>query len=225
MRLTCPPPQPFPPLPPKAPKFVAIEVDTKKFDTYRPAVHLHWQMDLNDSLDITEYIILKKMPLDSNFNVLVRGIPDSVFDFYEPLDNIILPEELSFKSVLYRIFAKDNYGRSGDTSNIDSIVLLWPPILLTDTLKNDNVLRWSVSSIQAGFFNYIYLINDSSGLIWKSPKPDTPSYLTDGQIAVFSEKINSSFLPLLKGNCFWAVKIEAPALKAESMELRKLYVP
>jgi hypothetical protein len=220
--LTCPSPEPFPPPPPAAPLFSTIEVAAFKFDTYRPAVHLHWQMPANDSLAIHEFVILQKTPDDSDYSVLVRSIPDSVFDFYEALDNITLPGIFSYKTVLFRMYAVDMLGRTGDTAATDSIVLLWPPQLLVDTLRGDS-LAWSVSSVQAGFFTTMYLYSDSIGLVWKNPRPDTPSFLTDGQTMIFTQKIPSSLLPLSAGVYYWAAKIEAPALNAQSIALRRLY--
>jgi hypothetical protein len=224
--LTCPSPEPFPPPSLSAPVFLKMEVAAFKFDTYRPAIHLQWRAPSHDSLGIKEFVILKKTQSDSGFSVLVRSIPDSISNFYEAADNVGFPSS-DYKAVTYRIFAIDTIGRAGDTSAADSVVLVWPPQPVQpkdfDTLAGEDSLVWSVSNVQAGFFTYLFIYNDSLGLVWKSPKPLTPSFLTDGQTGIFGVVLPQVLLPLTSGVYSWAVKIEAPAKNAESMAMRRFY--
>jgi hypothetical protein len=225
--LSCPTPESFPPPPLSAPVFSGDTLIAAKFDTYRPSVHLTWKEPRSDSLSIREFVILQNSSDSGGFSILVRSIPDTITEFYDNLDRIVFPQPWDFRTIKYRIFAIDTLGRSGDTSGIDSVALAWPPVLLRPA-DNDSVLpdslAWSVSGVMSGFFTYVYLYSDDSGLVWKSPRPDTPIYSNHDKTDFFATALPPS-LSLTRGaSYYWAVKVEIPTGSASSLAISRFYV-
>jgi hypothetical protein len=225
---SCPSPVSFPPPPLSAPSFSTSELVAKKFDTYRPAIHLAWKLPSTDSLPIREFVILQRS-LDSNaFSILVRSIPDSITEYYDDLDRVAFPQEWDVTTMQYRIFAIDSLGRSGDTSAIDSVAIAWSPALVWpaegDTIRADS-LAWSVRGVEMGYFTYVSLYSDSAGLIWKSPIPDTPTYSSHDGLDHFAVTLPKT-LPLSSGASYsWAVKVDMPTVPASSIAIGRFYVP
>jgi hypothetical protein len=225
---SCPSPVPFPPPPLSAPVFTAAELVAAKFDTYRPAVHLAWKPPHTDSLSIREFVILQKSLDSSNFSVLVRSIPDTITVYDDNLDRSAFPQAWDITTMQYRIFAIDTLGRSGDTSDIDSVAIAWPPIPQwppdRDTVLPDTLV-WSVFGVMNGYFTYVSLYADSAGLVWKSPKPDTPTYSNHDKTDHIIVPVPKS-VPLVSGaTYFWAVKVEIPSGSSSSMAISRFYVP
>jgi hypothetical protein len=225
---SCPSPVSFPPPPLSAPTFLTTELTAAKFDTYRPAVHLTWKPPHTDSLSIREFVILQKSIDSSVFSILVRSIPDSITAYDDNLDRIAFPVAWDVSTMQYRIFAIDTLGRSGDTSAIDSIALAWPPTPLwppdRDSVRPDT-LAWSVFGVEMGYYTYVSLYSNSTGLVWKSPRPDTPTYSNHDKTDHFTVPVPSS-LSLSSGTTyFWAVKVDMPTGPAYSLAISRFYVP
>jgi len=223
---SCPSPLPFPPSPLSMPLLSDSGLSAHKFDTYRPSMQLSWTSPGTDSLPVKSFVILQKNDGDSGFAVLVREIPRTVTTYFDNLDKVSFPGFPNTKTIRYRIFAIDSLGRSGDTSQTDSIILLWQPNLSfpieRDTMTNATYLAWSVQSIQAGFYTTVFLYNDSNGLLWKNIS-STPTYLTDGSSVYDTAQISSTILPLKPGNYSWAVRIDA-SFKHTTMAVSSFYV-
>jgi hypothetical protein len=173
-------------------------------------------------------VILQKAIDSSDFTVLVRSIPDSITHYDDDLDRIVFPKSNDIKTVQYRIFAIDTLGRSGDTSAVDSVAISWPPTPLWppdgDSIRPDSLV-WSVFGVMNGYFTYAYLYSDSSGLIWKSPRPDTPTYSTENKTDHILVPLPRS-LQLSSGETYyWAVKVEIPTGSASSLAISRFYVP
>jgi hypothetical protein len=226
--LSCPSPESFPRPPLSAPAFSGAELTVVKFDTYRPAVHLRWKAPASDSLAVREFVILQKSVDSSVFSILVKSIPDSITDYYDNLDRIVFPQARDFTTLQYRIYAIDALGRPGDTSAIDSVVLAWPPNMLWPTDKDSvrpDSLVWVVQGVEMGYFTYVSLYSDSAGLIWKSPRPDTPTYSTENSYDHIVVPLPGS-LSLLSGTTYyWAVNVEIPTGQAWSIAVGRFYVP
>ena len=224
---SCPSPESFPPPPLSAPVFSSAEIIAVKFDTYRPAVHLTWKAPASDSLAVREFVILQKSMDSGVFSILVRSIPDSITGYYDNLDRIVFPQPWDITTLQYRIYAIDTLGRPGEMSAIDSVALAWPPTLLwpaeKDTVRPDS-LAWSVFGVMNGYFSYVYLYSDSAGLIWKSPRPGTPTYSNHDKTDHFMVPVPQSLsLPAGK-TYFWAAKVEIPTGQASSIAVGRFYV-
>jgi len=224
---SCPSPEPFPVPPLQAPSFTSATLTVARFDTYRPAVHLAWSSPHNDSLAVREFVILQRSQDSAGFSVLVRSIPDTVTGFYDNIDRFTFPQHWDFYTLEYRIFAIDSLGRAGDTSAIESLSVAWPPTLLwpatTDSVRPDS-LAWTVFGVEFGYFSYVYLYSDTGGLIWKSPRPDTPTYSSHDNPDHYVQRLPGS-LPLPSGqNYFWAVNVEIPTGQAWSIAVGRFYV-
>jgi hypothetical protein len=224
---SCPSPISFPPPPLSAPSFTAAVLIAKKFDTYRPAVHLTWKPPRSDSLSIREFVILQKSIDSSTFSVLVRSIPDTITEYDDDLDRVVFPQPWDIKTMQYRIFAVDSLGRSGDTSAIDSVAIAWPPTPLwpadMDTVRPDSLV-WSVFGVMNGYFSNAALYSENAGLIWQSPIPDTPTYSNHDKTDHFVAPLPGS--SLLSGTTYyWAVKVEIPTGSASSIAISRFYVP
>jgi hypothetical protein len=225
---SCPSPVSFPPPPLSAPSFTSADLVAAKFDTYRPAVHLAWKPPHTDSLGIREFVILQKAIDSSDFTVLVRSIPDSITQYDDNLDRIAFPQAWDIKTMQYRIFAIDTLGRPGDTSAIDSVAIAWPPNLLWpadgDSVRPDSLV-WSVHGVMMGYFTYAFLYSDSAGLIWKSPRPDTPSYSSHDGIDHILVRLPDTLQLPSRMKYFWAVEVEIPTGSASSLAISRFYVP
>lgn len=230
----CPTADPFPPPPMTAPSFTLIEATGTKYGgEYQCAVHLQWKLGNSDSLPVKEFTILKKSPSDSAFGVmhLGSGIPDSIFDVYDvPIISDLPHNQLGgspFSCVKYRVFAVDSFGRSGDTSAIDSILLTWTPTLkyppVNDTLDK-NLFTWSTQGYQGGYFSYIMVWSYEDGLLWTSPKPSVPSF---GSVAEdsFSVQLPSAMYPLKPGKYSFGAKVEFPGVNITTIIIRDFYAP
>jgi hypothetical protein len=201
----------------------------KSGGAYQGAVHLQWAVANSDSFPVKEFVILRKKQSDSAFGVMHHGIPDSVSNDYDIIDPKDLPQEQLFGSpytcIRYRIFAIDTFGRSGDTSAVDSILLTWTPMTVypTDTLK-ENIFKWSTRGYQGGYFAYMILWNDTAGLLWTSPKPSEPTY---GSVTAdsFSAQLPFALYPLNTGKYYYGVKVEIPGVTIETIIIREFYAP
>jgi hypothetical protein len=224
---SCPSPESFPEPPLSAPAFSSAELVAVKFNTYRPALHLTWKPPVGGSLSVREFVILQKSMDSSVFSILVRSIPDSITEYYDNLDRIAFPQAWDFTTLQYRIFAIDTLGRPGDTSAIDSVVLAWPPNILwpmdKDSVRPDSLV-WSVYGVEMGYFTYVYLYSDSAGLIWQSPRPNTPTYSSHDGIDHIVVPLPGSLLLSSGATYFWAVKVEMPTGSASSMAISRFYV-
>jgi hypothetical protein len=201
----------------------------KSGGSYHGAVHMQWALTNSDSLPIKEFVILRKKQSDSAFGVMHHGIPDSVSDDYDIIDEKDLPQEQLFGNpyitIRYRIFSIDTLGRPGDTSVVDSILLTWTPTAVypVDTLK-DNIFKWWTRGYQGGYFAYMILWSDASGLLWTSPKPPEPTY---GSVIedTFSVRLPSPLYPLSPGKYYYGVKVEIPGVPIETITIREFYAP
>ncbi len=226
---SCPSPEPFPPATLTAPIITQVGVDAFSFQStpgFRPAIHVRWQMPANGSLGVREFVIFQKTMGDSSFTLLARSIPGNVFDYHENADNVGFPGLLSYKTIFFQMFAIDSVGRTSDTSAIDSLVLAWQPIPVSpvesDTISNDSLV-WYVTSVMAGYYTYSMLYGDTAGLLWSAPQPIVPVYSYQGDTVQSANQIPASLFPLSPGGYTWAIKLEVPALNAQSMAVRRLY--
>jgi hypothetical protein len=173
---------------------------------------------------VSQFVILrKKQTSDSAFTILHYGIPDSQNLDWDVLNAADLPGQGTYTKILYRIFALDADGRSGDTSATDSAQLSWPPTIVfpVDTLI-DGLFKWSTILYRGGYYSYLYLWSDSLGLLWTSPQPSEPIY---GHETPDSESIilPSPPAPLAPGKYYCGVKVEIPGANIQSMALRQFY--
>ena len=227
---TCPTSDPFPPPTIQAPSFTSMDVTgIKSGGAYQGAIHMQWTLTTSDSSPVKEFVILRKKQSDSAFGILHHGIPDSIFNDYDVIDPKDLPQDQLFgspyTSIRYRIFAIDTFGRSGDTSAQDSALLTWTPTAVypVDTLK-ENSIKWSTRAYQGGYFSYVLLWNDASGLLWTSPKPPEPTYGNATEDS-FSVRLPTALYPLSPGKYYYGVKVEFPGVSIETIIIREFYAP
>ncbi len=229
MDASCPSPISFPPPTLPAPLFTGINVDGFVFQSstgVRPSVHVQWKMPSGDSLGVKEFVLLQKLPGDSFFSVLARSIPGNISDYYENIDDFGYPNPLTYKTVLFRMFALDSIGRAGDTAARDSIVLAWPPKPVSpaqsDTIGPDSLV-WSMWYVEGGYYSYSLLYSDSLGLVWNELRPIIPVYSSENDTVRFAAHIPDSLFPLNAGGYSWVMKVEIPSVNAQSMAVRRLY--
>jgi hypothetical protein len=75
----------------------------------------------------------------------------------------------------------------------------------------------------AGYYTYSMLYGDTAGLLWSAPRPIVPVYSYQGDTVQSADQIPASLFPLPPGGYTWAIKLEVPALNAQSMAVRRLY--
>lgn len=228
---TCPTSDPF--LPPRlnAPSFTAMNVTgIKSGEVYQGAVHMQWVLTNAASFQVKEFVILRKKQSDSAYGVMHHGIPDNVSNDYDLIDPKDLPQNQLFGEpyacIRYRIFAIDTFGRSGDTSAVDSILLTWTPTLVypADTLGK-NLFKWSTRGYQGGYFSLMMVWCDSGDcLLWTSPKPSQPTYGSATE-DTFSAELPSPLYPLAPGRYYYGVKIEFPGVTMATIVIREFYAP
>jgi hypothetical protein len=226
---TCPTNDPFPPKPIRPPRFASIEVTAiKTKDACLQAIDLKWSLAGKDTLPVDHFVLLRKKEFsDSAFSDAILDIPDSAGECWDKLSSGDIPGPGTYRKIWYRIFVVDTSGGSGDTSAADSIILSWPPALISpetgDTLRG-GVFKWSTVLYRSGYYTYLYLWSDSSGFLWKSERPAEPIY---GHETPDSESLvlPSPPAPLARGKYFCGVKVEIPGAAIQSMALRPFYAP
>ncbi len=153
------------------------------FNNVIEAVFMQWEPGLNDEKNIQYYTLLRKLPSDSIYDVfsLSQRIPSEVTAFYDPIDLDIFPIE-GFDTLCYRIYAVDIYGRPGDTSE-SQVLLLAPQPQMKNVNWMDGCIQWE-SWIRGGQVSYGEFWIDSSKCRWSSkpsesfPRTDEPALFT-----------------------------------------------
>jgi hypothetical protein len=212
----------------RQPHFTSIDVAAvKSGETYRPAVKLTWDLPGKDSLPVGQFVILhKKEASDSAFSVLHFGIPDTSAADWDVLSLSDFPAQAGYSKIWYRVFAVDTFGRAGDTSAIDSVILSWPPLIIfpeAEGALRDNTFKWSTILYRSGYYTYLFLWSDSPGVFWKSPRPAEPTYgheTPDSQ----SFTLPSPPAPLAAGDYYCGVKVEIPGAGIQSIAVRRFHV-
>lgn len=155
-------------------KIAAPSLATLKLAPYRDpfnnvieAVHLQWETSMDDEKNIQYYTLLRKLPSDSMYDVfsLSQRIPSEVTTFYDPIDLDVFPTE-GFDTLYYRVFAVDIYGRPGDTSETQEL-LLAPQPRLKSVSWTSGCIQWE-SWIRGGQVSYGDFWVDSSKCSWSS---------------------------------------------------------
>jgi hypothetical protein len=147
------------------------------------AVYIQWASSTDDEKNIQYYTLLRKLPSDSLFDVfsLSQRIPSEVTTFYDPIDLDIFPVE-GFDTLQYRVYAVDIYGRPGDTSETQMVLLAPQPTMKSFNLMS-GCIQWE-SWIRGGQRSYGDFWVDSSKCTWSSkpveafPRTDEPALFT-----------------------------------------------
>ena len=175
------------------------------------AVYITWKAPETDPGKIKYYTIIRKFPDDSVFSVfpMSQQIPSQKLEFYNILEPDNFPDE-GFYSVCYRLYAIDNQGASGDTSEICTLKIAPQPILKSiDTSCGS--YTWE-SWIRSPVTSYSLLWKDNPDNCWQSKKQiDYPS--TD-QPSTFEAVIPDSLFPLTNGQWHYALFTEAAETKS-----------
>jgi hypothetical protein len=227
MASSCPTTENFHGTPANAPYFSSAGLNgIKVSDAIRVAVHLKWIMPGKDTCPVREFVILKKnSSTDSIFTVLHYNIPDTVSDDYDILSADDIPSQGEYFKILYRIFAIDTFGISGDTSEIDSIRICWPPLFScpADTMKQ-NLFKWYTIQYMSGYYTYLYLWNADGDIKWTSDKPSEPSYGHE-TLDSFYAYLPDSLYPLKTGNYWYGLVVEIPGENIKSLTVQEFYAP
>ena len=224
--MTCSTPERLLPSRLDAPSAVTVEITGIKLQgTVREALHVQWSAVHSDSIDVSEYCVLRKLPEDSLFRLIVDRIPDSITDFYDPIgNNIVFPGSGATKLVKYKTYAIDELGRAGDTSATTSINLAWQVRNLSQADSSSRPrLTWTVSHVQGPFYTYL-MVWDSTKLIWKAPRPFIPtSFGSETSTFTASGSLPDSIPVLGTGRYFFGVILELTD-ESKSISVGEFYV-
>ena len=225
------------PLPPPlgAPRIVSIDMTAMLTGSgpacrYREAIRIRWVGPNQDSNKVLSYSVLRRASVsgDTGFSVVTHSIPGSVTVSEHSIDDIDPPPIGAVKYIVYRIAAVDTLNVPGDTSAPDTFVYIHPAHLRapTDTLTV-NLFEWGVVGMPLGFFSYLMLWNQS-GLVWQSPRPQTPTYGGENPEIPVNVSLPDSLWPLPPGMYYYGVKVEAamPGKPSQAVVVSEpLYVP
>lgn len=187
-------------------KIAAPSVTSLKLAPYRnpfgnvvEAVFMQWQANTDEEKNIQYYTLLRKLPSDSIYDVFAQSqrIPSEVTTFYDPIDLDVFPIE-GFDTLQYRVYAVDIYGRPGDTSETQQILLAPQPSIISTKLTS-GCIQWE-SWIRGGQVSYGDFWVDSSKCSWSS-KPAEAFPRTDEPALFTSCKPDSCDLP--RGSIFY----------------------
>jgi hypothetical protein len=186
--------------------FVGFTVVSNGNDGYTEAIHLHWTIAKNDENPVHSFTLLRKLPDDSVVDVFSgsRLIPPDTGDFFDELVNYTFPQN-GFDSLVYRIFAVDASGRSGDTSKICIVFVVPQPFLI---LMNPatSCCSWE-SWIRGGVFSWCRIWRKGEAVDWTS-KQYLEFPLTD-KPAAFSACFPDSLQPMDGGRWYYALFVKA----------------
>lgn len=229
---SCPTPEPALPERLSAPRVQSPEMAITAVhcgSEYRAAVHLEWLPPQNDSGGVATFTVLRNSidKVDSGFIIVRQGIPGDITSLDDVVDDIGFPPTCSYRLLYYRVLAIDRYGRSSDTSAIDSFTLAAQPAITTplDTLDIPCTVSWQMGCIMMPYRSFLRLWSQS-GLVWESPKPVELSYGTEHGVDYFAAAVPDSLHSRIAGGTCWlGAVVEAQAGDyAQSIALRKLVV-
>lgn len=163
------------------------EIETVRLNIspkFQESIHIHWSMPQQSHSEINSYTLLRMFDADTFFSVLSENIPADTFNFHDNLDPVLFPVSSAERNpVYYRIFAIDQSGRCGDTSEPCTLYLVQQPTFLSfDTLTG--CLSWSSNVNFGGVLSYCKIWKDSmaqsiTGLeIPRYPQTDKPAVFT-----------------------------------------------
>jgi hypothetical protein len=137
---------------------------------YQEFVRLRWEPPANDSLEIAEYRLLRKYPLDAPEPLL--QIEPHIDEYFEPTHELGL-ERSSRTALVYRLYAVDELERAGDTSlpctvSLASAALLVEPVD-QDTLQA-NHFEWILAR-ESSPSTYTFNLWSSDTLLWQRTYP------------------------------------------------------
>jgi hypothetical protein len=148
-----------------------------QFKVFHEAVHLTWTAPDSSGTTIRSYTMLRKIPPDTVFDIFTgsRLIPADTSDFYDDLAGYAFPAG-GLDSIYYRICAVDLLARTGDSSEIVTVILA-PQALLTAFDTANSCLQWD-SWIRGGVFSWCSIWPDNGDTLLTSAR-DQQFPLTD----------------------------------------------
>jgi hypothetical protein len=227
---TCPTSDPFPPPTIRAPSFTSMDVTgIKSGGAYQGAIHMQWTLTTSDSSPVKEFVILRKKTVRQRFWHIAPWDPRQHFQrlrrhrsqrpssrpaFWKP----VYINPLSYLRDRHVRPVGRHLGARQRPSHLDPTAVY--PV---DTLK-ENSIKWSTRAYQGGYFSYVLLWSDASGLLWTSPKPPEPTYGNATEDS-FSVRLPTALYPLSPGKYYYGVKVEFPGVSIETIIIREFYAP
>jgi len=203
--ITC---QPLVPPPPELGKPAITNIDltyTKDaLGEYIEAVRISWIPPEIDSLPVSYYSLVRKLPGDSIFDIfpMSQFIPADTLIFEDPLETQVFPKD-TVNSVYYKVYAVDDLGRQGQVSDACSLRIASQPFDIV--FGQDNCLEWE-SDLLGGVYSFARIWNDDSGDSITSPIVRVYSQTDDP--ASFKFCIQSQMLPIASGKWNYALFVE-----------------
>ncbi len=209
--ITC---QPLAPPPPELgkPSITGIELTYTKdaLGEYIEAAKISWIPPEIDSLSVSYYSLVRKLPGDSIFDVfpMSQFIPADTLIFEDPLEAQVFPKG-NVNSVYYKVYAVDDLGRQGQFSDVCSLRIASQPFDIV--FGQDNCLEWE-SDLLGAVYSFARIWNDNSGNSITSEIVRVYSQTDDP--ASFKFCIPSQMLPMTSGKWNYALFVELNELRS-----------
>ena len=163
------------------------------------------------------------LPEDSIFDIfpLSQYIPADTLQFFDPLEPAhFSPGSGHFNSMYYRIYAVDEFGRHGDTSDICTLLLVAQPQFETISEQGE-CISWNSDLHIGGLFSHCVLWNDARKETWTSQRYD--AFPPTDAPALFKACFPESLRPLPTGRWYYALFLEA--VETRSLKVGYIDVP
>ncbi len=230
-----------PPLPPRlqAPTIVSTElIGQKVTGEYREVIDIRWQRPPVDSVEIASFtMLLCQAPESTGFTMDNRSdCPDSLYSvvnyaigphetrYLDRADRIGFPLATSYsayKILRYRVFAVDQFGRSGDTSAPALVALAPRPLNFRQDSLGLRTVAWEIRGVLTSYATRLYVWDNGSDPLWISS--------TDREYGGENALRHTKIIPteVRAGSYFVGAKIEVQLghFEAQSLIIQNISIP
>jgi hypothetical protein len=197
----------------------------KDHSLWKEALKLTWSMPApSEDLNIASYTLLRKTAGDSLFDVFdaSSSIPSTIISFSDNLAGVEFPLD-SYEELIYKIFATDNFGRSGDTSAACTLQLSSQP-KFSRYDSSSSQLYWTLQGVLGPVDSWLQLWNlQDEAAMFSSPVKN--QYGGENVTLEFSARVPATMTPLEKGTWVYAIFVNANGAERQSLKVGDFMVP